>query len=55
MRTADRTEPNLQVLGLVLGEGGPDPHLQVQGPGLSHLDLRFEPGPDLFGPARTSW
>src|SRR6266545_3515236 len=49
------TEPNLQVLGLVLCEGGLDPHLQVRGPGLNGPDLRVEPGPDLFGPARTSW
>ena len=49
------TEPNLQVLGSVLGEGGPDPHLQVRGPGVSYPDLRFEPGLDLFGPAKTSW
>jgi hypothetical protein len=55
MRTAVRTEPNLQVLGSVLGEGGPDPLLQVRGPSLSHPDLRVEPGPDLFGPARMSW
>jgi hypothetical protein len=41
-----QTELNPQVLGSVLGEGGLDPHLQVQGPGVSHLDLRFEPGPN---------
>jgi len=47
-----QTEPNPQVLGLVLCEGGPDPYLQVQGPGVSGPDLRVEPGPDLSGPAR---
>ncbi len=41
------TEPNLQVLGSVQCEGGPDPYLQVQGPGVSGLDLRVEPGSDL--------
>jgi hypothetical protein len=47
-----RTEPNPQVLGSVLCEGGPDPYLQVQGSGISGPDLRVEPGPDLSGPAR---
>ena len=46
-RTEVRTEPNLQVLGLVLDEGEPDPYLQVQGPTLSGPDLRVEPGSDL--------
>src|SRR6266511_1348486 len=55
MRTEVWTEPNLSVLGSVLCEGGLDPHLQVQGPGLNGLDLRVKPGLDLFGPARTSW
>ena len=46
-----QTEPNPQVLGSVLCEGGPDPYLQVRGPGLSGPDLRVEPGSDLV---RTS-
>ncbi len=43
-----RTEPNPQVQGSVLCEGGPDPYLQVQGSGISGPDLRVEPGPDLL-------
>ena len=47
MQTKVWTKPNPQVLGSVLCEGGPDPHLQVRGPGLSGPDLRVEPGSDL--------
>src|SRR6266545_2939940 len=47
MRTEVRTEPNPQVLGSVLCEGGPDPYFQVRGPSLSGPDLRVEPGSDL--------
>ena len=46
-RTGVRTEPSLQVLGSVQCEGGPDPYLQVRGPGVSGPDLRVEPGSDL--------
>src|SRR6266545_69180 len=51
MWTEVRTKPNPQVLGSVPCEGGPDPYLQVRGPGLSGPDLRVEPGADLV---RTS-
>jgi len=47
MRTEVRTEPNPQVLGSVLCEGGSDPYLQVRGPSLSGPDLGVEPGSDL--------
>ena len=50
-----RTEPNLQVLGSVLCKGGPDPYLQVRGPGMSGPDLRVEPGPDLVQTWKTYW
>jgi len=51
MRTKVRTEPNPQVLGSVLCEGGLDPYLQVRGPSLSGPDLGVEPSSDLV---RTS-
>src|SRR6266511_2722913 len=51
MWTEVQTEPNPQVLGSVPCEGGPDPYLQVRGPGLSGPDLRVEPSADLV---RTS-
>ena len=51
MWTEVRTEPNPQVLGSVPCEGGPDPYLQVRGPGFSGPDLRVEPSADLV---RTS-
>ncbi len=38
-----RTEPNPQVLGSVLYEGGPDPCSQVRGPEPDQPDLRFGP------------
>jgi len=47
MQTEVWTEPNLQVLGSVPCKGGPDPYLQVRGPGMSGPDLRVEPGLDL--------
>ena len=53
MRTEVRTEPNPQVLGSVLCEGGPDPYLQVRGPSLSGPDLGVEPGSDLVRTSRT--
>jgi len=53
MRTEVRTEPNPQVLGSVLCEGGPDPYSQVRGPSLSGPDLGVEPGSDLVRTSRT--
>ncbi len=43
---------HMRVLGSVLREGGPDPYFQVQGPNLSGLDLRVEPGSDLVRTAK---
>src|SRR6266542_6611835 len=57
MWTEVQTEPNPQVLGSVLREGGPDPYFQVRGPSLSGLDLRVEPGSDLVQTSKwkKSW